>query len=171
MFIGFVRLGDTLLAPLQTVNTSSVPTNADANPRRQVYGFDGSRLTAMNGQSSQGHTGSVTGATNASPIVITSAGHGLQTGARVTITGVGGNTAANGTFNVTRVDANTFSLDGSTGNGNFTTGGTWNLSGYYTHSLACTEGNGFAAGNTYYILSLWAISASNRASLDSFTVV
>ena len=44
--------------------------------------------------------GNVTGATNASNIVITSNNHGLVTGQRVFITGVNGNTAANGTWTV-----------------------------------------------------------------------
>src|SRR5262249_26844427 len=38
----------------------------------------------------------ITGATNASPIVVTSNGHGLTNGETVRISGVGGNTAANG---------------------------------------------------------------------------
>ena len=66
----------------------------------------------------------ITGASNAEPIVITSNGHGLTTGDFVTVASVGGNTAANGSWYVTRIDANTFSLDGSEGNGSYTSGGT-----------------------------------------------
>src|SRR5262245_51009020 len=66
----------------------------------------------------------ITGATNASPIVITSTAHGLSTGDRVTVASVGGNTNANGDWTVTRIDANTFSLDGSSGNATYTSGGT-----------------------------------------------
>lgn len=62
-------------------------------------------------------TTAITGATNANPIVITQAGHGLSTGATVTITGVLGNTAANGTWTITVLSSSTYSLDGSTGNG------------------------------------------------------
>jgi hypothetical protein len=65
----------------------------------------------------------VTGATNASPIVITAAKHGLRTGDTVLVAGVGGNTAANGTFTITRLTVDTFSLDGSTGSGAYTSGG------------------------------------------------
>ncbi len=72
-------------------------------------------------------SGSIANATNASPIQITSSNHGLSTGERVTISGVVGNTAANGTFNVTVVDANNFNLDGSTGNGAYVSGGTWSM--------------------------------------------
>lgn len=55
--------------------------------------------------------------TQAEPIVVTDASHGLVTGDRVTISGHATNTAANGTWTVTRVTANTFSLDDSVGNG------------------------------------------------------
>ena len=68
---------------------------------------------------------SITGATNASPIVITSTGHLLNTGDTISISGVVGNTAANGIFTITKVDANSFSLNGSTGNGAYSSGGTW----------------------------------------------
>lgn len=67
----------------------------------------------------------VTAATNASPIAVTtSAPHGMTTGDTVTISGVGGNTAANGTFTVTVTGSTTFTLGGSTGNGAYTSGGT-----------------------------------------------
>lgn len=67
----------------------------------------------------------VSGATNASPIVITtSAAHGLATDDVVTIASVGGNTAANGTFKITKLTSTTFSLNGSTGNAAYTSGGT-----------------------------------------------
>lgn len=72
-----------------------------------------------------GVTGVITGATNATPIVITSANHGLSDNDYVGIVGVGGNTAARGTFQITYIDANSFSLDSSVGNGAFTRGGRW----------------------------------------------
>ena len=67
----------------------------------------------------------LTAASNTSPIVITSPGHGLFTGNFVVIDGVLGNTAANGFYRITRLTSDTFQLDGSTGNGNYTGGGTW----------------------------------------------
>jgi hypothetical protein len=63
--------------------------------------------------------------TNASPIVVTDASHNLNTGDYVTITGHDTNTAANGFWKITKVDANKFSLDGSTGNGIGAGTGTW----------------------------------------------
>jgi hypothetical protein len=61
-------------------------------------------------------TQAITGATAANPVVITSNNHGLQTGGTCFISGVIGMTQINDrTFTVTRVDANTFSLDGEDG--------------------------------------------------------
>lgn len=76
-------------------------------------------------QSGGQHGGGITGATNATPIVITtSTEHGLNDGQTVTIGSVGGNTAANGTWAVTLISPTTFSLDTSVGNGTYTSGGT-----------------------------------------------
>ena len=69
-------------------------------------------------------TKSVTGATNASPIVITSVAHGYSDGDVVRIYGVLGNTAANGIFTVANKTDDTFELTGSTGNAAYTSGGT-----------------------------------------------
>ncbi len=71
-----------------------------------------------------GTPAAITAASNASPIKITVANHGFNTGESVVIVGVGGNTAANGTWVITVVDANNFNLNGSTGNGAYTSGGT-----------------------------------------------
>src|SRR6185437_4946841 len=130
MFLGFVDLEDDLLGLILTANGSGTPTDSVSAPTFRVYGPNG-LMTNGTGTSALQDSGTVTDATNASPIVVTSANHGLRTGARVTISGVTGNTAANGSFNVTRVDADTFSLDGSTGNGSYLSGGTWHVSGLY----------------------------------------
>src|SRR5205807_1145626 len=50
--------------------------------------------------------------------------HGLSTGASVTIAGVNGNTAANGVWTISVVDATHFTLNGSSGNGKYVSGGT-----------------------------------------------
>ena len=70
----------------------------------------------------------ITGASNASPIVISTANtDGLQAGDTVFVDGIAGNTAANGVWTVGTVVANTsFGLVGSTGNGTYTAGsGIW----------------------------------------------
>ena len=72
----------------------------------------------------------VNAASNATPIVMGfTTNHGLQDGDRLYVASVGGNTAANNTGSnpswvVTRVSASTLSLDGSAGNGAYTSGGT-----------------------------------------------
>jgi len=70
----------------------------------------------------------VTDATNASPIVITSAGHGFSDGDSVTISGVLGNNAANGTHTVANKTADTFELSGVAGDGAYVSGGKITLS-------------------------------------------
>jgi hypothetical protein len=66
----------------------------------------------------------ISGASNASPIEITTASpNGYTTGDQVFIDGVQGNTAANGLWTVTVISPTTFSLSGSSGNGSYTSGG------------------------------------------------
>lgn len=151
MFIGFVPIGNTLTFPVLTVNSSQVPVNSAVTPTFRVYGNAG-LMTAGTGSLANAESGVVTGATNASPIVITSVAHGLTTGMSVTVASVGGNTAANGVFTITKVSADTFSLDGSTGNAPYTAGGTWRTAGYYSCSITPTTGNGYEQGGWYDIL-------------------
>ena len=70
-----------------------------------------------------GPSANIAAATNAAPIVVTAANHGFVTGNQITISGVLGNTAANGSWAVTVTDANTFSLNTSVGNGAYTASG------------------------------------------------
>lgn len=71
----------------------------------------------------------ITGATNASPIVVTCTAHGFANGDVVVINNVGGNTSANGTWQIANQATNTFELKtvkdalNSTGNGAYTSGG------------------------------------------------
>jgi hypothetical protein len=84
----------------------------------------------------------VSGATNATPIVITTAAaHGLVAGQRVVIAGVAGNTAANGTWIVTTpITATTFALTGAVGNGAYTSGGAIGDGGLTIPSASTTAG-------------------------------
>lgn len=66
----------------------------------------------------------ITSSTDATPIVVTATSHGFQTGDRVLINGHTTNVATNGIFKITRIDANTFSLqDEFTGQNISGTGG------------------------------------------------
>src|SRR6185369_15853230 len=62
---------------------------------------------------------SITGATNANPIMITCNGHGFSNGDVVYISGVLGNTNANGEYTIGSVTTNTFTLTGRAGNGTY----------------------------------------------------
>ena len=167
MFVGFIQIDDSFRLLALTKNSSGVPTASSTTPSYRVYGESG--LVAP-GSLSAAETGSVTGATNASPIVITASAHGLTTGQRVTIASVGGNTAANGTFTLTRVDASSFSLDGSTGNGAYTSGGTWTTTGLYAATITPTQAGGYAQGG-YYDVMVYATVSSVLAQQFRFGVV
>lgn len=95
----------------------------------------------------------ITSSTNASPIEVTATSHGLVTGDKITIFGHATNTAANGTWVVTRTGANTFTLNGSAGNGIgagtgvFAKGGVIPLVDDFSHAVLSfdTDGGGDAA--------------------------
>ena len=169
MFLGFVTLEDTLTLRALLRNSSRVPFNTDSLPTYRVYGSSG-LMTGGTGSLSLGDSGSITGASNASPVEITSANHGLSSGTRVTISGVLGNTGANGTFVVTVTGANTFTLGGSMGTGAYTSGGTWNVTGLYKVDLNVASASGYEAGEVYQVLVSGAISSTAVGELYSFAV-
>ena len=105
--ISYSLLGGYLVLPADTSETT-------------VY-VVGSQVPAND----YGDSRTITNATNATPIIVTSASHGLSTGDVITIEGVVGNTNANAEWVITKIDANSFSLDGSAGNAGYTSGGTF----------------------------------------------
>jgi hypothetical protein len=120
----------------------------------------------------------VIAATNTSPIQITtSTNHGLTTGQSVFITEVGGNTAANGSFVITSTGATTFTLDGSTGNGAYTSSGfvgtTSRLSKcFYVNSSDGTGAlptNGFRS-DPFQTLSTSGITSYSGVTLNEYSV-
>lgn len=64
-----------------------------------------------------GKATAILSSTNATPIVVTANAHGYLTGDVVSVSGHGTNTNANGEWTITKVDANSFSLNSSVGNG------------------------------------------------------
>ena len=105
--ISYSLLGGYLVLPADTSETT-------------VY-VVGSQVPAND----YGDSRTITNATNVTPIIVTSASHGLSTGDVITIEGVVGNTNANAEWVITKIDANSFSLDGSAGNAGYTSGGTF----------------------------------------------
>lgn len=136
--------------------------------------------------STAARTGTVQDASNATPIVITSFNHGLASGEFVQISGITGNTAANGIFQVTVLTPNTFSLQDSetgmnvAGNGNYTGGGTWtvvdqgqisNMSGNGVSPIVIADfsnfqGHGLVTGDTVTVIGVQGNTNAN----GTFTV-
>lgn len=101
-----------------TNDTDSVPL---------IY-FDGKIDIVAAAPVSAPSTGSITNATQANPVVITSSNHGLSDGQKVKITGVVGMTEINDRiFTVANSTTNTFELQGEDGTGHtaYSSGGTW----------------------------------------------
>ncbi len=99
----------------------------------------------------------ISGATNVNPIQITtSAAHGFQTGQRVRIVGVGGNTNANGDWTITVLSVTEFDLDGSEGNAAYTTGGTASSA-----KVTTAAAHGFVAGGRLSLFQVLGFSAIN----------
>jgi hypothetical protein len=105
-----VTAGDTVRVEETTVVDTGVNATWTSVQQRGISPF--SNLTVL-------------GATNATPIVIsTSLAHGYSTGDAVLIVNANGNSHANGVFKITVVNSTSFSLDDSSGNGTYTSGGT-----------------------------------------------
>lgn len=109
-----------------------------------IFIYDNSGTLTLEAVNWNQSTAAITGATNATPIVITSNGHGLSNNDMVAIASVGGNTAANGIWSVASVAANTFQLEGSTGSGAYTSGGTW-------YKLNATRATALTLQNGIYV--------------------
>jgi hypothetical protein len=114
----------------------------------------------------------ISAASNTSPIgITTSVAHNLSTGLPVTISGVSGNTAANGTWTITVIDSTHFTLNGTTGSGAYTSGGTvsstaawfisneWYRQTYYAASIGYLPGG---AGGCTPCLTVNNIASPNN---------
>lgn len=101
-----------------------------------------------------GTTFSVSTASNTTPITVTtSTNHNLLSGQTVTITGVNGNWATNGSWNIAVTAPNQFTLTGSAGVGAYTSGGTvynaFPADGYSgITTIGQSTGAGYTAGQT-----------------------
>lgn len=77
----------------------------------------------------------ITGATNATPIVVTATSHGFTNGDLVSIANVAGNLATNGVWKIANVAANTFELTDPNTSTNAVGSGTYSGSGGYAVNL------------------------------------
>ncbi len=169
-FVGYAELEEDFICVYLARDPARTPINLDALPTIRVYGPDG-LLPQATTSGTKLDSGVITDATNADPIVITSTDHGLTTGTFITVEDVGGNTDANGTFIVTRLTDDTFSLDGSEGSGAYTSGGVWNVTGLYEYTLMATAANGFEVGVSYKALIQGTVAGNQSSGLQVFVVV
>lgn len=168
MYQGFIdeNEGGTLIFQLRT--SAGAPIEPDSAPKFKIVGPSG----LINGSSETGsatslESGSVTNATNASPIVLTltPTPTPVVAGQSITISGVQGNTAANGTFIVSAVSPTRIAV---AGNGAYTSGGTWKTTGLYKVTIGSTQG--MTPGQTYTCILTWLEGGVTRSLQASFTV-
>lgn len=106
-----------------TVLSGSNPDYTQAQKRRFIF-EEGVNLVHYGAFIPNATSFTITGATNATPIVVTTgSSHGYSNNDVVYIQGVTGNTAANGKFTIANVTSTTFELVGSVGNGAYVSGG------------------------------------------------
>lgn len=169
-FEGYVQLGDTFRGVVLMRDAQrAAPADQDDPPTFRVYGPDGLVPGAV-GAAALLDTGTISGATNGDPIVVTSAGHGLTTGTHVTVSGVQGNAAANGGFRVTRLTSSTFALDGSVGGGAYASGGEWHLTGLYRYEVEAAAAAGFDVGRSYSVFLEGEVQGEATAEMQTFVV-
>ena len=120
-------------------------------------------------------------AANTTPIqIVTSSAHNLTTGDSVNITGVPGNNASNGDWQVTALDTTHFTLDGSSGNGDFVDTGTgyWagrisaitNISTTSPIEITTATDHGLATGNHVLIEGFSGFDAGRVTGQRDITV-
>lgn len=113
-------LGDNIKAVLIDIRTNHYSITPATDQFLAVIGTVGSSGTLQDRLDAT--SVAITNATNATPIVV-SATNTFVNGQEVYITGVGGNTAANGTWVISSVSGSQFTLNNSIGNGAYTSGG------------------------------------------------
>lgn len=177
-FLGFFNLNGTaterVYFTVRTVNGSNVIKDPDAAPVFRIYAPVTSAPLLTSGSMTARDTGTITGAANngSGLIRITDAGHGLQTGDIITISGVVGTTEANADdWVVTSISSSTFDLQGSTFANAYVSGGTWTLQGLYYGLVEPLAATGFESGKTYSISISYAISSTTYSQEFTFTVV
>lgn len=124
-------------------------------------------------QAAEGTTVAVTAATNASPIVLTTAAQTWTVGMVIVVASVGGNTNANGTWELSAVTSTTATLLNSTGNAAYTSGGTAGPINKYRQLVSgapvvTTNAVAFAATiatiNGNYAWNEWGITTGGAAT-------
>ena len=140
------------IVPVQPDPRSTAVTAVNVNFSENVTGVGASDFTLTQSQAILGTSGLGVG-----PIsVVTGSTAGLTSGSFVTIAGVNGNLAANGTFTITVVDATTFTLNGTVGDGAYSGGGQWTQDINLVAAGVTVQGVGGSASE--YTISLGSVT-------------
>ncbi len=110
-----------------------------------------------------------TGAGTSPIVVTTTTTNALFTGQQVIISGVNGNTAANGTFQITVTSTTQFSLNNTTGNGAYTGGGTINLTAHGMPTNFTEGSNVLAIGSDGYTAAQVSATTTGDATFVATT--
>ena len=166
--------GTSYATAVQNLNATALAVATDndeirilGNEQVSIYGNN----AKWNFQIATGNTAAtITAATNTSPIQITVVAHGFSNNDWVNIASVLGNTNANGEWKITVVDADNFTLQNSSGNAAYTSGGTAALRNgchieFSSPQVKNISLNGNVGQTAYpYSNSLWTASANVTAS-------
>lgn len=159
----------SFVVPFLLTNPSTgAPVDADALPPFRVLHQDQGMVGSGTGALLE--SGAVTGCTTAAPPEVTSTGHDLATGAVVTLASVGGMSGVDGIRTVTVTGANTFTLNGATGTGAYTTGGTWHTTGLYGLTFDGALLAALEPGETYTVIVYPVVSGTTQAYEFTVTV-
>lgn len=161
-----VNFGETICIPNGVnYNSGTITLNGGT-----IHVVSGGTLNANNYVSTSHN---ITNATNTSPIVVTTAtAHGMSTGQNAYIRSVGGNTNANshigtpyvGEHIITSLSATTFSIDGSSGNNAYSSGGVLNIGGKVINCGNIT--NTLTNSSNDYLTSIDNYSNGNTLSVS-----
>lgn len=143
---------------------------ADSLPTFRLFSTDGA-VANGNGTASQLEGKAISAIAVGATTTITSTGHGLTTGAVVTISGATGTSNVNGTHQITVTDANTFTFTGSTSSGTYTSGAAWVTPGLYGLTLDSTIRAALEVGKSYTVICYGKFSTVVRALSLNLTVV
>lgn len=138
-----IALYDGTTWNLRTFSNISVAVPSTIFRVFDIFAYDNSGTVTLETTDWDQSTATVSGATNATPIVITtSSAHGFSNGDLVGVASIGGNTAANGhIWNITSASGSSLTLEGSAGNGAYTSGGTiYKLNNTRTTALTLQDG-------------------------------
>ena len=112
--------GSSFALRVKTMTLGATAARIAPGDTIRVMGSPAATSLGINGTWTDGPlpaTKNIVSSTNASPIAVTVTGHGYATGDTVIINAHTTNTFANGTHEITVTGVDTFTLDGSTGNG------------------------------------------------------